>query len=322
VTEITDRNEAKRNLRNTVALVTGGSRGLGKGIAVQLAKHGAIVYITARNKSQATVDVPGTADQTVAEIEAFGGRAIAVSCDQRDDDQVAAVFAHIAREQDRLDILVNCAMATIEGMGGNGPFFGGVPFWQAPLDSWDIATNVGLRSHYIATVLAMPLLIASHGLVVNISSAGAETYYLSVPYGVQKAGTDRMIRDMAYEAADQPVTFVALWPGFAATELTAGLDEASLEVARNAARRAKLDMRRRNGVPAPETTFEVKPESQFFPGMAVAALAADPNVRRWNGRSVSTIGCALTYGYTDVDGSLPDSFGLADAEVWPMVAMK
>jgi dehydrogenase/reductase SDR family member 1 len=308
-----------RSLHGKVALITGASRGIGKGVALELAKAGATVYLTSRNKSKATTGIPGTAEEVVRQVTALGGRGVALSCDHADDAQTRAVMAEIQRAEGRLDILVNNAMATVEGMPGAGPLSGGVPFWQAPLESWDIATNVGLRSHYAATVLAMPMLIESAGLVVNISAAGAEIYYLSVPYGIQKCGTDRMIRDMAFEAAELPVTFVALWPGLVMTELVAGLTEDQLKVAHDSARRFTRDALVRQGRSLLAVQEPVKAESQAFPGMAVAALACDPVVHRKNGRTLTTVGCAVEYGYRDVDGSLPDSFGFLDTSVWTML---
>jgi NAD(P)-dependent dehydrogenase (short-subunit alcohol dehydrogenase family) len=148
----------------------------------------------------------------------LGGNAIAVKCDHAQDEQVGALMDRIDAENGRLDILVNNATATEAGPSGMGPSFGGLPFWQVPLRTWDQMIDVGLRSHFMTTAMAMPMLHKSKGLVVHVSSAGAVMYYHSVYYGVQKVGTDRMIRDMALEVGPGSVSFLALWPGYVNTD--------------------------------------------------------------------------------------------------------
>jgi dehydrogenase/reductase SDR family protein 1 len=207
---------------------------------------------------------------------------------------------------------------THAAMPAAGPEYGGVPFWEAPLDAWDNMLNVGLRSHFMTTVLAMPLLIANQGLVVNISAAGAESYYLSVHYGVQKAGTDKLVQDMAYETRALPVTFISLWPGFVNTELTSSLDRPTLQIAYAAATRVKREFaaRQSGGPVPPELLDDVQIESQRFPGKAIVALATDPNVRAKSGHTVTTVACALEYGYVDENGTIPDSFGFRETTLW------
>jgi dehydrogenase/reductase SDR family member 1 len=307
-----------KKLEGRVAWVTGASRGIGKGVALELGAAGATVYVSARHHNQPSTTLPGTAAEVAQRVTQLGGHGIALSCDHADDAQVQSVVDTIAHESGRLDILVNSAMATTDTAEANGPDYGGRPFWEAPLASWDKLIDVGLRSNFIATALAMPLLLKNRGLVVNISAAGAENYYLSVHYGVQKAGTDRMIRDMAYEARDLPVTFIALWPGFVRTELITALPREHLEVAYAAATLHKRKtIAARSGQPVqPERCDRIELESQRFAGMAVLALATDANVKIKSGRSLTTVGCALEYGYTDSDGTIPDAFGFRDPSMW------
>ncbi|MGE4431220.1 MAG: SDR family NAD(P)-dependent oxidoreductase [Sphingobium sp.] len=316
-----------KKLDGKVALVTGASRGIGRGIALELAAAGATVYITARSiEARHSLDPKfgqqpsGTANETVAEIERAGGKAIALRCDHAVDEDVRAVIDRIGREQGRLDILVNNAMASEAAGWALGPEAGGKPFWQVPLEAWDMMTTVGLRSHFATTVMAMPLLDQSRGLVVNISSPGGEAYWSSVIYGVEKNAGDRMIRDMAFETGKGGVTFLALWPGFVETErqaTVAGWREHFLKRYLIARERVAA----RSGGPVDKVTIDdMQIESQRFCGMAVAALAADPDVNALTGQIVTSPGVADRYGYTDVDGTIPDGFSFLRPGVWDSLA--
>src|SRR5439155_26854676 len=180
-------------LAGRVALVTGATRGIGKGIALELGAAGATVYLTGR-----TVDagaLPGTIGETVAEIAALGGIGIALRCDHRDDAQVETVFAQVRGEHGRLDVLVNNVYSSPDLV----PYIGR-PFWELPMAAWDDVIDVGLRSHYVATAFAAPMMVErGEGLVVNVSSSGAIGYAHTVAYGVGKAALDRMTADTAHE---------------------------------------------------------------------------------------------------------------------------
>lgn len=194
-----------RALDGKVALVTGASRGIGRGIALALADAGAIVYITGRS----------AVGETARLAEGRSGRVLAAPCDHRDDEAVAAVFDTIARARGRLDLLVNNATAVPD----LGFLFSDKPFWDLQSDAWDDLIAVGLRSHFIASQYAARLMIQQRsGLIVNISSAGARTKIGIVPYGVGKAALDHMTEEMADELRSYNVGVVSLWPPPSKTE--------------------------------------------------------------------------------------------------------
>jgi dehydrogenase/reductase SDR family protein 1 len=261
-------------LAGQVVLVTGASRGVGKGIAVGLGEAGATVYVTGRTQSPGRL--PGTIDATADEVSAAGGRGIALRCDHGDDADVERLFARVLAEAGRLDVLVNNAFCIPDG-----ELF--QPFWQAPLGFWDDMHRVGLRSHYVAAVHAARHMVeAKRGLIVNVSSFGAKLYAVNVAYGVGKAGVDRMARDMARELRPHGVTAVALWPGVVRTE--------RLEIE---AGRFPFD--------------QANSESPVFSGRAVAALAADEQRLKRSGQSLVVAELAAEYGFDDIDGRRPAS---------------
>jgi NAD(P)-dependent dehydrogenase (short-subunit alcohol dehydrogenase family) len=270
-----------RQLNGRVALVTGASKNIGKGIALEVAASGAVTYVTARSLE----DVAGrlaSLERTVAEIEALGGKAIPVACDHGDDDQVEAVFRRIADEQGHLDLVVNVASPDFSKMVG-------VPFWELPFKYISRCLDIGPRSNYVTTALAARMMIPQgSGLVVNISSHGAEGYLLSVPYGVGKAGIDKLTRDTALELKPHGVAVLSLWPGLVLTE---GL-LANAVVGDDGVRRLHgLDIK-----------FG---ESPKFNGKAVVALASDPRIIERTGGSYWSSRLAREYGFTEDDGSLP-----------------
>ncbi|WP_433733701.1 SDR family NAD(P)-dependent oxidoreductase [Nocardia sp. CA-129566] len=274
-------------LRDKVAVVTGASRGIGKGIALELGAAGATVYVTGRSATPGRL--PGTVHASAAEIDALGGTGIPVVCDHRDDDAVERLFERIRTEHGRLDVLVNNVY--------NSPAAArwlGKPFWEVPPTAWDETFDVGVRSHYTASFFAAPLLIESAGLIANISSPGAERYMHNAVYGVAKAALDRLTSDMADDLADTGVTVVSLWPGIVDTEL---LQLVPLNA----------DGRRIVTLPG-EGTFDLDAaESPRFPGRAVVALAADPNRCDRSGSAWRIADLADEYGFTDVDGRIPRS---------------
>ena len=267
-------------LAGKVALVTGASRGIGKGCAVELAAAGAAVYVTGRTTGPGQHPLPGTVGATAEEIAAAGGSATAVACDHRDDDAVRAVFDQIAADHGRLDILVNNAFAIPDEMTS------GLPFWEVPISNWDDIIDVGTRSAYVASVMAAPVMIAQgDGLIANISSSGATEYAWHVAYGVGKCALDRMTADCARELADSGVSMVSVWPGFVRTE--------------------RIDVAVEAGVELPPSLDVSAAESPRFTGRAVTALAVDPDRSRYTGQAASARDLAETYGFTDTDGRLP-----------------
>jgi dehydrogenase/reductase SDR family protein 1 len=202
------------DLRGKVVVVTGASRGIGKGIAVAMGEAGATVYITGRSTQAHRGRLPGTIEETAALVTKRGGQGLAARCDHRVDSDAEAVFERVAREQGRLDILVNNALATpaMETLWGGGRF------WETPLDLWDELMQVGLRSHYVATRLAAPTMIAQGaGLVINVASHAAGTgksakSRVALPYSVGKAALHRLTNDMAVELRDRNVAVVEVWP--------------------------------------------------------------------------------------------------------------
>ncbi|MBF6266514.1 SDR family NAD(P)-dependent oxidoreductase [Nocardia farcinica] len=273
------------DLRDRVAVVTGASRGIGKGIALELGAAGATVYLTGRSTTPGKL--PGTVHETAARIDDLGGTGVPVVCDHRDDDAVARLFDRVRAEHARLDVLVNNVY--------NSPAAArwlGKPFWQVPPHAWDETFDVGVRSHYAAAVFAAPLLIESGGLLVNISSPGARRYMHNAVYGVAKAALDRLTADLAHDLADTAVTVVSLWPGIVNTELL------QLVPADAAGRRLVT-------LPGVGTFDLDAAESPHFAGRAVVALAADPDRRGHTGAALRVADLAERYGFTDLDGRVP-----------------
>ena len=267
-------------LSGKVAVVTGASRGVGKGVALGLGEAGATVYVTGRSEGVGD-DPRGSLSRTVEEITALGGTGIAVRCDHRDDSDVERVFERVRTEQSRLDVLVNNVMSTPQ----RGELPSGArsqwdlhPFWEMPLSVWNSYHLVGLRSHYVASVFAVPLLIESGGgLIVCISAPGSRRYVRNVAYGVGKAGVEKLAADMAEELRPHRVASVSLWPGFIRTEDVVGQPDVY-----------------------PDLSATVP---QIFPGRAIAALAADPTVIEKTGETLRAADLADEYGFDDAEPS-------------------
>lgn len=267
----------KQALEGRICIVTGASRGVGKGIALGLGEAGATVYVTGRStKSAASGTLPGTIDETAAEVTSLGGRGIAVACDHAVDAEIAALIARVKAEHGVVDVLVNNVFAIPDGKLV-------APFWELPIAQWDVMHRVGLRSHYVASWHVAKVMIANkRGLIVNVSSFGAKIQAVNVAYGVGKAGVDRMTRDMGRELKVHGVSVVSLWPGIVKTErLLLEPDRVGFDLT--------------NG------------ESPTFSGRAVAALAADPELLAKTGQPLIVAELAREYGFTDVDGSQPPS---------------
>ncbi|NML05754.1 SDR family NAD(P)-dependent oxidoreductase [Sphingomonas sp. G-3-2-10] len=267
-------------LSGRVAVVTGASRGIGKGIALALASEGATVYVTGRTVSAGEHPLPGTVGETAALCDARGGRGIAVQVDHGDDDQVAALFDRVRVEQGRLDILVNNAFSLPEDLTEPGGF------WEKPLSNWEMV-DVGVRSNFTAAWHAARIMVPQgSGLIVAISGYVGVTYTYGTVFGTAKSAVDRMARDMAIELKPHGVASVSLWQGLTFTE------RAERNIARNPAMKASV------------VTNPLVGCSPEFPGRVIAALAADRQAMARSGGTFITAELAQEYGVTDVDGKV------------------
>jgi NAD(P)-dependent dehydrogenase (short-subunit alcohol dehydrogenase family) len=257
------------------AIVTGATRGLGRGIARGLASKGATVGVTGRDEA-ALADV-------CAEIESRGGKALALVCDHRDDEQVAAAFAQVKRDLGGLDILVNNA-AAVYGQDLVTPG----PFWEKPLKLADMI-DVGLRSNYVAAYHAAPMMAAAgKGLIASISFYGAVSYFHGAAYGAAKAGTDKMMADMAVDLAPHGVAAIAYWPGFILTDEVKAMPPEMI----------------------PEDLRAMLPmwETPEFTGLVIDALYHDPGLMALSGQALIGAELAERYGIKDLDGKQPISY--------------
>jgi NAD(P)-dependent dehydrogenase (short-subunit alcohol dehydrogenase family) len=280
------------DLRDRVAVVTGASRGVGRGVAIALGECGATVYVTGRStRAGARASDPpapsGTVEDTADEVTARGGRGIAAPTDHTDDARVAALFERVGAEQDgRLDLLVANAWG---GYEGHGPGFAD-PFWEQPLWRWDAMFAAGLRAQFTAARAAAPVMLArGAGLIVLTGGSDMPGHYLgNVPYDVVKAASSRLVAALAHELRAHGVAAVGVYPGFTRTEAV---------VAAFAAQGRE---------PPPET------HSPEYVGRAVACVLADPDVLALSGTGAQAAVYAARYGVTDVDGRAVAAFALPD----------
>ena len=273
-------------MSTSVALVTGATRGAGKGIAIGLASQGMTVYITGRSKSEATATLKGevlrgTLDDTVAAIDSAGGKGVGIVCDHADDAATRAVIEQIETEQGRLDILVNNAAAIHDNLIDPGGF------WEKPLELVDIL-EVGLRSSYVASYYAAPIMIRQgSGLITFTSSFGSACYMHGPAYGAQKVGYDKLAADMAVDFEDTGVAAVSLWLGPLLTE------------------RTEVVLRHRG---EQYDDFMAMAETPEFNGRVIHALANDPALMEKSGQTLVTAELAIEYGLTDEGGKQPPSY--------------
>jgi NAD(P)-dependent dehydrogenase (short-subunit alcohol dehydrogenase family) len=269
-------------LSGKIALVTGASRGIGKGVAIALGEAGATVYLTGRTESaaDATVPLPGTIHETAALVYEAGGKGVALRCDHADDRQVQAVVERIAGEQGRLDILVNNAWGGYQAKQRSSKSGFHTPFWKMPPEFWDSMNTVGVRSHYVMSVYAARLMVEQgSGLIVQMSAPAGGGYSENVAYGVSKAAVDRMAADMAHELREKGVAVVSLWPGIVATEM----------------------------IMANRKDKRLQPylESPLYVGRSVVGLAQDANILTKSGTILVTRELGREYSFTDMDGHQP-----------------
>jgi NAD(P)-dependent dehydrogenase (short-subunit alcohol dehydrogenase family) len=278
-------------LHDTVALVTGASRGAGRAIALELGAAGAIVYVTGRSVegSPTTDNVPGTIDETAREITSRGGRGIAVRCDHSIDAGVEALFARIGDEQRRLDVLVNNVWGGYEDPACRP--LPQMPFWEQPLAQWDRMFSAGVRAHLAASRLAVPLMLPQRRGLIASTTARLDVlpYMPNIFYDLAKHAVARFTWAMAQELHAHGIAAVAVAPGFMRTERV-------VEAFRRAGMEAALD-----GPMGPK-------ETPAYLGRAIVALAADSRVIEKSGQVLEAGALAQEYGFTDVNGSQPPPF--------------
>lgn len=264
-----------------VAVVTGASRGAGQGIAIALGSHGCTVYVTGRSQKTGDASMPGTIYETAEAVTKAGGKGIAVRVDHAKDEEVKALFAQIARDEGKVDILVNNAAAVHDQLNTPGHF------WEKPLALGNII-DVGLRSSYVASYYAAPMMTAAkRGLVTFTSGGGAVHYVFGAAYGAQKAGQDKLAADMAVDFKDFNVAAVSIWMGAVLTDRLKAIiesDEAKYGGLRNTC------------------------ETAEFTGHVIWALYNDPKLIELSGKTVIGAEMAVKYGLKDEGGRQPPSY--------------
>jgi NAD(P)-dependent dehydrogenase (short-subunit alcohol dehydrogenase family) len=278
-------------LNDVVALVTGASRGAGRGIAAELGAAGATVYVTARSVrgGPTTDDLPGTIEESAQEVTGRGGRGIAVRCDHTVDSDVESLFSRIRTDHGRLDLLVNNVWGGYEDAECRP--LAVVPFWEQPLRQWDGMFTAGVRAHLIASRFAVPLMLPSgRGLIVSTTAnLDALPYMRNVFYDLAKNAIARLTWAMAQELREHGIAALAVAPGFMRTERV-------VEAFRRAGASAALD-----GPGGPK-------ETTAYIGRAIVALASDGRVLDRSGQLVEVGTLAREYGFTDGDGAQPPPF--------------
>ncbi|MCB5182401.1 SDR family oxidoreductase [Streptomyces antimicrobicus] len=284
--------QPRGTLAGRVALVAGATRGAGRGIAVELGAQGATVYVTGRStrERRSEYDRPETIEETAELVTAAGGTGIAVAVDHLVPAQVEALVRRIDSEQGRLDVLVN------DIWGGEGMFAWDSPVWEHDLDKGLRLLRLGVETHAVTSHFALPLMLRRPGgLVVEMTDGtqeyNAANYRVSFFYDLVKSSVLRMAFALAHEVGPRGATAVALTPGWLRSEIMLEAFGVTEDNWREATEK----------VPH----FAIS-ETPSYVGRAVAALAADPDVARWNGQSLSSGGLAQEYGFTDLDGSRPD----------------
>jgi dehydrogenase/reductase SDR family member 1 len=268
-------------LNGKIAVVTGASRGVGKGVAVGLGEAGATVYVTGRSTQEKkdAGKLGGTIFSAAEAVTAMGGKGIAIHCDHTKDEETQTVFEEVKRDSQRLDILVNNAWGGYENMREGRAFTYFKPFWEQPFWRWDAMFDAGVRAAYTSAAFAARIMtVQKSGLIVNISFWAAQKYMSNTAYSVSKTAVDKMTEYMALELKKFKVAAVSLYPGLVRTE----------SVMKNA---KYFDMS--------------NSESPQFIGRVVAALANDPSIMKKSGKVLVAATEALEYGVVDIDGRQP-----------------
>ena len=279
-----------------VAVVTGASRGAGRGIALALGSHGCTVYVTGRSEKTGDASLPGTIYETAEAVTQAGGTGIAVRVDHADDAQSEALFAQVAAEQGRLDILVNNAAAVHDELTAPGNF------WEKPLHLADMI-SVGVRSSYVASYFAAQIMVGQgRGLIVFTSASGAVHYALGPAYGAHKAGVDKLAADMAVDFDGTGVASLSIWMGALLTDRLKGI------IASDRAKYGHL---------------EASAETPEFTGHVIWGLFNDPDLLAMSGRTVIGAEMAAKYGIADEGGRRPasyrDTHGIAPRVQYPNI---
>jgi NAD(P)-dependent dehydrogenase (short-subunit alcohol dehydrogenase family) len=277
--------ENNNRLAGKIALVTGASRGVGKGIAHELGIAGATVLVTGRSTKASLTDAdkPGTIEDTANLVTAAGGKGIAFPCDHTDDNQVKALFDFIRAKYGRLDILVNNVWGGYEEHEGS---IFSKPFWEQDLKYWDRMFVSGLRAHFTASYYAAPLMLAQQsGLIINISIGVEDKYLGNVMYDTCKKAEDRLAFAMAQELKEYQVAALSVYPGHTRTE------------------RVEQILTRNNNLEELATTH-----SPRYVGRAVVALATDRHLLQKTGKALATGDLAKEYNFTDIDGRYIPAF--------------
>jgi NAD(P)-dependent dehydrogenase (short-subunit alcohol dehydrogenase family) len=263
-------------LSGRVAVVTGASRGVGKGIALALGEAGATVYVTGRSEEGGTTEgLPGTVRETAEAVTQRGGQGVPVRCDHTADAEVEALFARVKQEQGRLDLLVNNVWGGYEHFDWSRFV---AAFWEQPRRHWSGMFESGVRAYLVATQLAVPLMLPNRrGLIIHTTAWDRDKYLGNLFYDVAKAAVNRMAPGMARELQAYNVVVVALAPGFVRTERVLAAFAGAGRVPENL-------------------------ESPEYIGRAVVALAMDANVMARSGRVLTVGQLAAEYGFTDIDG--------------------
>jgi NAD(P)-dependent dehydrogenase (short-subunit alcohol dehydrogenase family) len=266
----------------TVAIVTGASRGAGRGIARALGSHGCTVYVTGRSETDGSTAMPGTIHATAREVTEAGGKGVAIRCDHSDDEQVKALIDRVVAEQGRIDMLVNNACAISDALSAPGQF------WEKPLHIGNMI-DVGVRSGFVASWYAAPHMVRQDkGLIVFTSSPGAMHYCFGPAYGAHKAGLDKMAFDMGVDFADagSNVAAVSTWMGALTTERLMDMMEA---------------------MPERFAHLEGQLEPPDYTGHVSWAILNDPDMMRFNGRTLIGAEVGRDFGITDPAGRFPPS---------------
>ena len=284
------------SLSGKVAVVTGASRGIGRGIALVLAEHGATVYVTGRTVTPGEYYLPGTVGETATECDRRGGSGIAVQVDHADDGQVAALFDRVQAEHGRLDLLVNNAFQLSDDL------IEPRPFWEKPLSNLEML-EVGVRSNFVAAWHAAKIMVPQQsGLIVAISGYAGIAYNYGVIFGTAKSAADRMARDMAIELKPHQVASISLWQGLTFTE------KAQHNLSANPHMKEKAVTNPTNGC------------SIEFPGRVIEALLTDPQIMDRTGGTFISAEIAQAYGVTDVDGrAIPSLRAERGSPIWQPV---
>jgi NAD(P)-dependent dehydrogenase (short-subunit alcohol dehydrogenase family) len=283
--------------QGVIAIVTGASRGAGKGIARALGSHGCTVYVTGRSQSDRDADLPGTIYSAAEEVTAAGGLGVAVRCDSSDHAQIKALIEQVVAEQGRIDILVNNACYQSDAIAAPGQF------WEKPVELGTMI-DVGLRSGFVTSWYAAPHMVRQgNGLILFTSSPGSMHYCFGPAYGVQKAGSDKMAFDMDVDFADAGVDVVAVsvWMGSLTTERLLGMIEA---------------------MPERFAHIEGKLEPTEYTGHLAWAIYNDPDkMAKFNGRTIIGAEVGRQYGIADPSGKFPpsvrDSTGASPPAYYP-----